>query len=81
MPVPFLLQLAVGVVLNIIGFLLMARPKQPKPPAVRDLEDPTAESGRPIPVVFGSMTVTGLNILYYGDKSIRSREISSGGKK
>lgn len=55
-----------------ITTLLIPRPKAPKPEAVKDLEDPTAEAGRPIPVVFGTITVKGLNILWYGDKSLRT---------
>ena len=79
MPFPFIAQLIIGIVINVIGYMLMPKPKQPKPPSVEDLEDPTAEAGRPIPVIFGSITVSGTNIIYYGDKSIKTREV--GGKK
>lgn len=75
MALPFLAQLAIGIALNVIGYLLMPKPKPPKPPAVEDLENPTVEAGRPIPVVFGSVTITGLNIVWYGDKDIASRTI------
>jgi hypothetical protein len=41
---------------------------------------PVAEEGRPIPVVFGTVTVTGANVLWYGD--LRSTPIQKkGGKK
>jgi hypothetical protein len=62
--IPLLLMLAVTVVL----YVLMPKPKQPAPPAVTDMANPTAEAGRPIPVVFGTLTVKGTNILWYGDK-------------
>jgi len=81
MPIPFFAALAIGVGFMVIGFLLMPKPKAPKPPSVDDLNEPTAEAGRPVPVVFGSMTVTGLNILWYGDKDINTRKVSAGGKK
>jgi hypothetical protein len=48
--------------------LLTPKVKTPKPEAAKDLEDPTAEAGRPIPVVFGTITVKGLNVLWFGDK-------------
>ncbi len=74
MAINFFIQLAVGLALNVIGYLLMPKPKQPKPPALKDLEGPTAEAGRPIPVVMGSMTIVGLNNLGDWDKQIRTRE-------
>ncbi len=71
-------QLLIGIALNVIGYLLMPKPKPPKPPELEDLENPTAEAGRPIPVVFGSVTVSGLNILWYGDKEIVTRKAGGG---
>lgn len=64
--------LVAAVALTAVSFLLMPRPKAPKPEAVKDLEDPTAEAGRPIPVVFGTITVKGLNLLWYGEKSFNT---------
>lgn len=52
--------------------LLVPKVKKTKPDALKDLENPTAEAGRPIPVVFGTITVKGLNVLWYGDKSLRT---------
>ncbi len=83
MPIPFIAQLLVGIVLNFVGYLLMPKPKQPKPPAMKDMESPTAESGRPIPVVFGSVTIESPNNLGHWDKSTVTRQVAtdSGGKK
>lgn len=80
MALPFLGQLAVGVGLQILGYLLAPKPPQPKPPSVEDLEDPTAEAGRPIPVIFGSLTISGVNNLGYWDKAISTREVKAGKK-
>jgi hypothetical protein len=74
-PLPFLAQLAWGVALQVVGFLLAPKPKQPKPPSVSDVEDPTADAGRPIPVVFGSVTITGVNNLGFWDKQIATRKV------
>ena len=46
-------------------------PKQatPKPASLEDFQFPTAEPGRPIPVVFGTVTVKSPNVVWYGDLS------------
>ena len=75
------LQLLIGVALQIIGFLLAPKPKQEKPPAARDMDNPTADAGRPIPVIFGTDTTKGLNYLWYGEKTLRDYKKKSGGKK
>ena len=75
------IALLVGLALNIIAYLIMPKPKQPKPPAAKDLEDPTAESGRPMPAVFGTITVKGSNIVWFGEKSLHEYEKKEGGGK
>lgn len=77
----WLIALLIGLALNIIAYLIMPKPKQPKPPAVKDLGDPTAESGRPMPVVFGTITVKGSNIVWFGEKSLYEYEKKEGGGK
>lgn len=57
--------------------LLLPKPARNKPDSVQDFEDPTADAGRPIPVVFGTMTVKGTNVLWYGDKQTRRSKIST----
>lgn len=81
MPFPFIAALLIGIGGLVISYMLAPKPKQPKPTSVDDLKDPTAEAGRPMPVVQGSTDVSGLNLLSYGDKSIRNRTVKSGGKK
>lgn len=58
--------------LSALTYLLTPKPKTPKPDAATDYDDPTSEAGRPIPVVFGTITVKGLNLLWFGDKQIRT---------
>lgn len=62
----------VSVALNLI---FAPRPKAPKPEEARDIELPTAEAGRPIPVVFGTLRITGLNVLWYGEKRSRQSKV------
>lgn len=57
--------------------LLQPKAKQPKPDAVQDLEDPTADAGRPIPVAFGTIMIKGLNVLHFGDKSRKREKITA----
>jgi len=65
----FLIAFVVALALQVIAYLIMPKPKQPKT-ATKDLEYPTAEAGRPIPKVWGKITITGPNILWYGEKDI-----------
>ena len=69
------LSLLIGILLSVVSYLLTPRPKQPQPEAVKDLEDPTAEAGRPIPVLFGTMTIKSLNCIWFGDKGHAEYEI------
>lgn len=76
------IQLLIGLALNIVAYLIMPKPKQDQPAEVKDLEDPTAEAGRPLPVVFGSVLVKGLNVMDFSDKQTIMRKLrSTGGKK
>lgn len=72
----FLFQLAIGVALTALAYLLMPKPKVVKP-EVRDLERPTADAGRPIPVIFGTQTVKGVNILWYGEKTTKQYTVDA----
>ncbi len=74
---PFWLLLLAVVALAALNYLLTPKPKAPKPEEVKDLDDPTAEAGRPMPVVFGSITVKGLNFLWYGDKGKDTYKVDS----
>lgn len=76
----FLTQLLVGIALQVIGYLLMPKPPGPKPPTLDDFKDPTAEAGRPIPVVFGSITISGPNHMGFWDKAISTRNRKSSKK-
>jgi len=74
---PFWLLLVVALVATALNYLLRPKPKAPKPDSVKDLEDPTAEAGKPIPVVFGTVTVKGLNVLWFGDKSVKTMKVKA----
>ena len=65
-PITWFIALLVAVALETVAYLLMPHPKK-KSEAAQDIQFPTADASRPLPVVFGSMTITGTNILWYGD--------------
>lgn len=73
--------LVISVSMQIVGMLMMPKPEQPKPPSLDDYKEPTADAARPVPVVFGTVEMSGLNALWWGEKDVRKRKVSSGGKK
>ncbi len=75
-----LVYLAILVISAVIAQAMLPKPEQPKPAELSDFDAPTAEEGRPIPVVFGTVRVTGANVLWYGDL-YTSAITQKGGKK
>lgn len=59
---------------------LTPKPPAPRPAELTDFDAPTADEGRPIPVVFGAVLLTGPNVVWYGDLGTEPIK-SSGGKK
>jgi hypothetical protein len=74
---PWIVQILVAVALLVVSYLLMPKPKVAKPEAAKDLEGPTAEAGKPVPVVFGTVTVKGINCLWYGDKKTHEYQVKA----
>lgn len=74
---PFWLLIVAAIALTVINYLLTPKPKAPKPDATTDLEDPVTEAGKPVPVPFGTITIKGLNVLWYGDKSVIAKKVSA----
>ena len=77
MPFGFLIALLISVAINIVAYLIMPKPKQPKPDSARDFDNPTAEAGREIPKIFGTVIVKGPNVLDFGDKQIVTYEVDA----
>lgn len=66
----FFYYLAILIISSAISYAMMPKPPSPEPPAeIKDFDVPTAEEGRPIPVIFGTVKITGANVLWYGDVS------------
>jgi hypothetical protein len=80
MPWNFVIQLLIVLVSNIVTNALRPKTKPPDPAALGDFSVPTAEEGREVPVIFGTVWMSDPNVTWYGD--LRSTPIKSkGGKK
>jgi hypothetical protein len=60
-----------------VSVALAPKPPKPKPASLEDFDVPTAEEGRSVPVVFGTVRITGANVLWYGDLSTKKIKKSS----
>lgn len=61
---------------TLISIALAPKPPKPKPAALEDFDAPTVDENRPVPVVFGTVRMTGPTLEWYGDlavKAIRKR--------
>lgn len=64
----------------IAAYALRQHPQSQPPAGLGDIDAPTAEIGREIPVLFGTRKLSGPNVVWYGDlRTIPVRK--SGGKK
>lgn len=72
----WVVQLIVAVTLQVAAYLLAPKPKTDSS-AIQDFESPTADAGRPAPVAFGTVTIKGLNVLHYSDKSKRTYKVKA----
>ena len=70
-------QIIYYIIVSLIAVALAPKPKPPKKAALDDFDLPVAEEGRPIPVVFGTVNITGSNVLWYGD--LDTKAIKQGG--
>ncbi|HXK55071.1 MAG TPA: hypothetical protein PLZ16_00365 [Gammaproteobacteria bacterium] len=71
----------IGVVLAIGAMYALTPKPQNQPPAgLDDLEVPTAEEGKEIPVLFGTRELKGANVVWYGDLNTKAIK-AKGGKK
>lgn len=70
----FLIQVLVSVVLTAAAYLLMPKPKSDaQDPA--DFEGPSASDSKPIPVVFGTVTLKAPNCLYFGEIASQTKKV------
>lgn len=68
----FIAWAIVAIASSVVSYLIAPKPPQAQAAETKDMEAPVAEAGKPIPVVFGTVTVKGLNVLWFGDKRKRT---------
>ena len=68
-------MLLISVAMEVVAYLL--QPNTQTPQSVHSITAPTADAGRPIGVVFGTVRVTSPNVLWSGDASADTYTVSS----
>ncbi len=75
-----LYYLVVLIVAIVVARATAPKPPDQPPPELSDIDAPTAEEGKAIPVVFGTVWAKSPNVIWYG--ALRTTPIiKSGGKK
>ncbi|MBB5985942.1 hypothetical protein [Sphingobium lignivorans] len=69
-------MLLISVAVSAASYVIMPKPKQARPAAAKEMDSPVAEAGKPIAVVAGTITCSELNVLWTGDKSIKSYDVT-----
>ena len=67
---PLVWQIIVWAATTYISYLLAPKPEEPRPASLEDFDIPTADGDRAIPVIFGTVWVTGANVVWYGDLKV-----------
>ena len=74
-------QFIASVAVTLIAtFAIRPKTQNQPPPAFEDLQVPTAEDGKAIPVLFGCRMLRGPNVVWYGDFRTTAIRVK-GGKK
>jgi len=63
----FFLSFLLSVALSVVAYLIMPKPKITSP-EITNIDDPTADAGKPYPVAFGTITIKSVNCLWFGEK-------------
>lgn len=67
----------VAVALQVVAYAITPKPSRQKPAEAQDLDSPTTETGQPIIKTWGTVTVKGLTILHFSDKTKKTMEIKA----
>lgn len=60
-------KLVIYAIVAYVSYEMREEPDEPDPAGVEDFDVPSASENRPIPVVFGTVRITGANVVWYGD--------------
>lgn len=74
---PWFVWLIVALAFNVLAYLIMPKPKTDADSQTPETDNPTAQAGKPIPIIFGEKWVKDPNILWYGDKKTGEYEVKA----
>lgn len=74
----FWILLAIVVATTVVSVLLKPHAPGARPSALGDFQAPTAEEGRVIPVIFGTVKISAPNVVWYGDFHTYPIKVRSG---
>lgn len=69
----WVIQVVVAIALAVLSYVISPKPKKPSAPKAQEIDIPTVDAGRSIPVVFGRVRVKSPNLVWMG--GLRSEEI------
>ena len=72
----FIFQIIIAIAMAFAAAFLTPRQKQPKP-EVEELDSPTADAGKEIPWIFGTLWVESGNVIFSAEKSSDTDEIDA----
>lgn len=70
---PFLAQLAAAIVLSIVAYVIMPKPKAPKVEP-QEFDPPDARADKPMPIIFGTKKVKAVNCIAAFEKSTKKKK-------
>ena len=65
---------------SVVSAALAPKPPKPEAATIEDVDIPTADEGKEIPVVFGEVEIKNANVLWYGDLRVTDI-VADAGKK
>lgn len=72
------IYLIIMIIMIILAVALAPKPKSSKPPSLQDFDVPTAEDGREVIDVMGTVWIDDPNVIWYGDLSTQPIKASGG---
>lgn len=71
-------QIIIMIVAAIVSYAMRPKPQAPEAARLEDFDVPTAEEGRRIPVIFGTVWMSSPNVVWYGDLQTQAIKKKSG---
>jgi hypothetical protein len=73
------IMLIMMIIASVLSMVLTPVPPPPRAASISDFKVPTAEAGRPVPVIFGTVMLKGPNVVWYGNLFTDPIPYSGGG--